>query len=200
MPKRRQTLKKTSHFRRVWSESVALGHGPAPGHVPGRSGTKGGGTGAVPQLVDGVFYFIFFGFSAARARARFREVVLHGTNDVENEFRVSEVYLGVRGSSRFVAESDLAFFGLAGPVTTPGWRGLYFLGHMVSPDIQGLGLSDKLLEHYKREVGEMALGILDGKPFDSPVHEGILLTCMLELLPYDDSDKSEFSEERFHSY
>ena len=56
---------------------------------------------------------------------------------------------------------------------------------MVSPDIQGLGLSDKLLEHYKRGVGEMALGILDGKPFDSPVHEGILLTCMLELLPYD---------------
>ena len=46
----------------------------------------------------------------------------------------------------------------------------------------------------------MALGILDGKPFDSPVHEGILLTCMLELLPYDDSDKSEFSQERFHSY
>ena len=71
---------------------------------------------------------------------------------------------------------------------------------MVSPDIQRLGLSDELLEHYKREVGEMALGILDGKPFDSPVHEGILITCMLELLPYDDSDKSEFSEERFHSY
>jgi hypothetical protein len=79
---------------------------------------KGGGTGGVPQLVDGVFYFIFFGFSAARARARFREVVLHGTKDVENEFRVSEMYLGVWGSSRFVAESDLAFFGLAGPVTT----------------------------------------------------------------------------------
>ena len=46
----------------------------------------------------------------------------------------------------------------------------------------------------------MALGILDGKPFDSPIHEGILLTCMLEFLPYDDSDKSEFSEGRFHSY
>ena len=60
----------------------------------------------------------FCGFSAARARARFREVVLHGTKDVENEFRVSEMYLGVWGSSRFVAESDLAFFGLAGPVTT----------------------------------------------------------------------------------
>ena len=49
---------------------------------------------------------------------------------------------------------------------------------MVSPDIQGLGLNDELLEHYRKEVGEMALGILDGKPFDSPVHEGILLTCM----------------------
>ena len=120
MPKRRQTLKKTSHFRRLWSESAALGHGPAPGHVPGRSATKGDGTGAVPQLVDGVFYFIFWGFSAARARARFREVVLHGTKGVENEFRVSEMYLGVRGSSRVVAESDLAFFGLAGPVTTDG--------------------------------------------------------------------------------
>ena len=46
----------------------------------------------------------------------------------------------------------------------------------------------------------MALGILDGRPFDSPVHEGILLTCMLEFLPYDDSDKAEFSQERFHSY
>ena len=71
---------------------------------------------------------------------------------------------------------------------------------MVSPDIQGLGLNDDLLEHYRKEVGEMALGILDGKPFDSPVHEGILLTCMLEILPYDDSDNSEFSQERFHSY
>ena len=30
----------------------------------------------------------------------------------------------------------------------------------------------------KEEVGEMALGILDGKPFDSPIHEGILLTCV----------------------
>ena len=60
---------------------------------------------------------------------------------------------------------------------------------MVSTNIQGLGLNDELLRHYKEE---MALGILDGKPFDSPVHEGILLTCMLELLPYDDSDKSEF--------
>ena len=69
---------------------------------------------------------------------------------------------------------------------------------MVSPNIQELGLSDKLLEHYRKEVGEMAVGILDGKPFDSPIHEGILLTCMLELLrlPYDDSDKSEFSHAR----
>ena len=46
----------------------------------------------------------------------------------------------------------------------------------------------------------MALGILDSKPFVSPIHEGILLTCMLEILPYDDSDNSEFSQERFHSY
>ena len=76
------------------------------------------------SIVDGVFYFIFFGFSAARARARFREVVLHGTKDVENEFRVSDVYLGVWGSSRFVAESDLAFFCLAGPVTTDRRRRL----------------------------------------------------------------------------
>jgi hypothetical protein len=38
----------------------------------------------------------------------------------------------------------------------------------------------------------MALGMLDGGPFDSPIHEGILLTCMIEMLPYVDSDKSEF--------
>ena len=62
---------------------------------------------------------------------------------------------------------------------------------MVSPNIQELGLNDELLEHYRKEVGEMAVGILDGKPFDSPVHMGILLTCMFEILPYDDSDKSE---------
>ena len=37
---------------------------------------------------------------------------------------------------------------------------------MVSPDIQGLGLNGDLLEHYRKEEGEMALGILDGKPFD----------------------------------
>ena len=71
---------------------------------------------------------------------------------------------------------------------------------MVSTNIQGLGLNDELLRHYKEEVTEMALGILDDKPFDSPIHEGILLTCMLEFLPYDDSDKPYFSEGRFHSY
>ena len=27
---------------------------------------------------------------------------------------------------------------------------------MVSPNIQGLGLNDELLEHYRKEVGEMA--------------------------------------------
>ena len=46
----------------------------------------------------------------------------------------------------------------------------------------------------------MALGILDGKPFDSPIHEGILLTCMFEFLPYDDSDKPDFSGEVFHGF
>ena len=65
---------------------------------------------------------------------------------------------------------------------------------MVSPNIQELGLGDKLLEHYRKEVGEMAVGILDGKPFDSPVHMGILLTCMFEILPYDDSDKAKWTE------
>ena len=39
------------------------------------------------------------GRRASRARARFREVVLHGAKDVENEFRVSELYLGVRGAT-----------------------------------------------------------------------------------------------------
>ena len=50
---------------------------------------------------------------------------------------------------------------------------------MVSPNIQELGLSDELLEHYRKEVGEMAVGILDGKPFDSPIHMGILLTVVV---------------------
>ena len=47
------------------------------------------------------------GRRASRARARFREVVLHGAKDVENEFRVSELYLGVRGATLFVAESGI---------------------------------------------------------------------------------------------
>ena len=78
---------------------------PAP-WAPCRRATSS--TGAAPQLVDGVFYLIFFGFSAARARARFREVVFHGTKDVENKFRASGMYSSVRGSSRFVAESDMS--------------------------------------------------------------------------------------------
>ena len=63
---------------------------------------------------------------------------------------------------------------------------------MVSDGTQGLGLSDDLLKHFKLEIGEMALGILDGGPFDSPIHGDILLTCMIEMLPYVDSDKPEF--------
>ena len=61
------------------------------------------------------------GRRASRARARFREVVLHGTKDVENEFRVSELYLGVRGATLFVAESGIGNFGLAvrRPVSPP---------------------------------------------------------------------------------
>jgi hypothetical protein len=31
----------------------------------------------------------------------------------------------------------------------------------------------------------------------APIHTDILLALMFELLPYDNSDKSEFSEERF---
>ena len=45
-----------------------------------------------------------------------------------------------------------------------------------------------------------SLGILDGEPYDSPIQEGILLTCMIEMLPYVDSDKSEFSEEVFEEF
>ena len=74
-------------------------------------------------------------------------------------------------------------------------RLMFFGSYMISNGIQGLGLSDDLLKHYKKEIGEMALGILDGEPYDSPIQEGILLTCMIEMLPYVDSDKSEFSEE-----
>ena len=87
----------------------------------------------------------------------------------------------------------------------PGVQGgaaYIFWAHMVSNGIQGLGLSDDLLKHYKKEIGEMALGILDGEPYDSPIHEGILLTCMIisEMLPYVDSDKSEFSGEVFEGF
>ena len=39
------------------------------------------------------------GRRASRARARFREVVLHGTKDVENEFGTSDLSLGVRGAT-----------------------------------------------------------------------------------------------------
>jgi hypothetical protein len=90
--------------------------------------------------------------------------------------------------------------GCGGPLPArrfPGVRGgaAYIFGcHMVSTNIQGLGLSDKLLEHYKKEIGEMALGILDGKPFDSPIHEGILLTCMLEFLPTKRSGSKSLSD------
>ena len=38
--------------------------------------------------------------------------------DTGNEFRTSERYLDVRGSALFVEQSDIAFFGLAVPVTT----------------------------------------------------------------------------------
>jgi len=44
---------------------------------------------------------------------------------------------------------------------------------MVSTNIQGLGLNDELLRHYKEEVTETALGILDGKPFDSPIQAAL---------------------------
>ena len=72
---------------------------------------------------------------------------------------------------------------------------------MVSTGIQGLGLSDKLLEHLKLEVCDMAMGMMSGGAVPSaPIHEDILLALMFELLPYDNSDKSEFSEERLHSY
>ena len=57
-------------------------------------------------------------------------------------------------------------------------RLIFFGWHMVSPNIQELGLSDKLLEHYRKEVGEMAVGILDDKPFVSPIHEGTPTTLL----------------------
>ena len=72
---------------------------------------------------------------------------------------------------------------------------------MVSAGNQRLGLNDKLLEHLKLEICDMAMGMLSGGAVPpAPIHENTLLALMFELLPYDDSDKSEFSEERFHSY
>ena len=78
---------------------------------------------------------------------------------------------------------------------------LIFFGVMVSAGNQGLGLNNKLLEHLKLEICDMAMGMLSGGAVPpAPIHENTLLALMFELLPYDDSDKSEFSEERFHSY
>ena len=76
---------------------------------------------------------------------------------------------------------------------------------MVSTGSQGLELSDKLLEHLKLEVCDMPVampvGMLSGGAVPSaPIHEDILLTLMFELLPYDNSDRSEFSEEGFHNF
>ena len=48
---------------------------------------------------------------------------------------------------------------------------------MVSTDIQGLGLSDKLLERLKLEVCDMAMGMMSGGAVPpAPIHEDILLT------------------------
>jgi len=63
---------------------------------------------------------------------------------------------------------------------------LIFLGHVVSTGIQGLELSDKWLEHSELEVCDMAMGMMSGGAVPpAPIHEGILLTLMCELLPYD---------------
>ena len=48
------------------------------------------------------------------------------------------------------------------------------------------------------DVYEMAMGV--SSKAAAPIHTDILLTLMLELLPYENSDKSEFSEERFHGF
>jgi len=73
---------------------------------------------------------------------------------------------------------------------------------MVSAGNQGLGLSDKLgeelLRHLKVEMCDVAMGMSPGTA--APIHTDTLLALMFELLPYDNSDKSEFSEERFHSF
>jgi len=76
---------------------------------------------------------------------------------------------------------------------------------LVSTNIQGLSLSDELLRHLRAEmcgVYEMAMGVSseDGSAPAAPIHTDILLTLMVDLLPYENSDKSEFSEERFHGF
>ena len=84
---------------------------------------------------------------------------------------------------------------------------LIFLGQMVSTNIQGLSLSDKLgeklLMHLKVEMCDVAMGMSPGTA--APIHSDTLLTLMLELLvelegPYENSDKSDFSEEGLHSF
>ena len=64
------------------------------------------------------------------------------------------------------------------------------MGHMVSTNIQGLGLSDELLRHLKVEMYDVAMGMSseDGSALSAPIHTDILLTLMCELLPYDNSD------------
>ena len=78
---------------------------------------------------------------------------------------------------------------------------------MVSTNIQGLSLSDKLgeklLMHLKVEMCDVAMGMSPGTA--APIHSDTLLTLMLELLvelegPYENSDKSDFSEEGLHSF
>ena len=73
---------------------------------------------------------------------------------------------------------------------------------MVSAGNQGLGLSDRLgeelLRHLKVEMCDVAMGMSPGTA--APIHTNTLLALMFELLPYDNSDKSEFSEERFHNF
>ena len=63
---------------------------------------------------------------------------------------------------------------------------------MVSTNIQGLSLSDELLRHLRAEmcdVYETAMGV-----------PSKTAAPMLELLPYENADKPEFSEERFHGF
>jgi hypothetical protein len=73
---------------------------------------------------------------------------------------------------------------------------------MVSTNIQGLVLSDELgdelLRHLKVEMCDVAMGMSSGTA--TPIHTDTLLTLMLELLPYENSDKPGFSEGRFHSF